>query len=86
MSLYNSHLCYLFDALLAGKLFEIKPLNVSLGPLPALAYCCSKEPLHHYAQCEQAISTHEAPFVAVVVAGLQLLLVIRNDSNMGLKQ
>ena len=70
MSLYNSHLCYLFDALLAGKLFEIKPLNISLGPLPALAYCCSKESLHQHAQCEQATSTHEAPFPIVVVGGL----------------
>jgi len=67
VSLYNSHLCYLFDALLAGKLFEIKALNVSLGPLPALAYCCSKEPLHQH---EQAISTQERPFAAVVVGGL----------------
>ncbi len=67
MSLYNSHLCYLFDALLAGKLFEIKALNVSLGPLPALAYCCSKEPLH---QDDQSTSIQEAPFSAVVVGGL----------------
>ena len=70
MSLYNSHLCYLFDALLAGKLFEIKPLNISLGPLPTLAYCCSKEPLHQHAQREQATSTQESPFAAVVVGGL----------------
>ena len=42
----HSHLCYLLDALLASELFQVKPLNVSLGPLSTLAYCCAKKPLH----------------------------------------
>ena len=43
------HLCYLFDALLACELLQVKPLNVSLSPLSTFAYCCPKESLRQQA-------------------------------------